>query len=427
MSAIAAAAPTPLPERTDVLVVGAGLAGLRCAQVLSDAGRDVLVLERSDRVGGRVRTDEVAGHRLDRGFQVLFDDYPEVRDAIDLRGLELRSFEPGADVALDGRTLTVADPRRVPKRIGANVRAIREGLVRPVDAVGLLRWRASARHVLHARAHETTADHRLETLPLSASLREHLLRPLYAGVFLQETLDVSSLLLDQAFAMMAGGATCVPSLGMGAIPDQLAAGLRPGTVRTGVEVAGIDGTTAITTDGRRVDSDTVVLATAPPATARLAAVEGLPTEPRAMTCLWFSARRPPAGPRIVLDGSRSGPVNNLAVMSAVAPSYGPPHRSTVAAACIGLPDEGDDRRLERRVRRQLAGWFGPVAAVEAWQLLRVDRIRWAQHAQPPGSTGRGPVRVRPGLLATGDWVENASIDGALRAGRRAAERVLRGL
>lgn len=420
------AKPLTLPERADVVVVGAGLAGLRCAQVLTDAGRDVLVLEASDGVGGRVRTDELAGHRLDRGFQVLFDAYPEVRDAVDLAALELCSFEPGADIALGGELRTVADPLRAPARLAADLRALATGLVTPRDMVGLLRWRAAARHVSAARTPETTGDERLRSLGLSTRLREEVLRPLYAGVFLQRELEVSSLLLDQAFAMMVRGSTCVPAAGMGAIPNQMAAGLRPQTVRTGVEVAGLEGTTVAVAGGARVEAQTVVVATEPQAAARLTGRGDLPSEARAMTCLWFSAPLAPAGPRIVLDGAGTGPVNNLAVMSAVARGYAPPHRSTVAAACIGLPDDGRDDRLEAAVRRQLAGWFGPAAGVLEWRLLRVDRIRWAQHVQPPGSTGRGPITVRPGLVVTGDGVENASIDGALRAGRRAAERLLAG-
>lgn len=51
-------------------VIGAGIAGLVCARILTRAGLVVKVFEASDGVGGRVRTDEVDGFLLDRGFQV---------------------------------------------------------------------------------------------------------------------------------------------------------------------------------------------------------------------------------------------------------------------------------------------------------------------------------------------------------------------
>ncbi len=60
------------PVETNVCVVGAGLAGLTAARQLIDAGRDVVVLEARDRVGGRVLTEELAdGTVVDHGGQWL--------------------------------------------------------------------------------------------------------------------------------------------------------------------------------------------------------------------------------------------------------------------------------------------------------------------------------------------------------------------
>ena len=73
----------------DVVVIGAGLAGLRAAGLLCARGLDVAVLDAADRPGGRVATDEIDGFRCDRGFQVLNTSYPALRAAVDLDALAL--------------------------------------------------------------------------------------------------------------------------------------------------------------------------------------------------------------------------------------------------------------------------------------------------------------------------------------------------
>ena len=401
----------------DVIVIGAGLAGLNCAGLLHAHGLDVEVVEASDGVGGRVRTDVVDGFRLDRGFQVLFDGYPEARRALDLDALDLKAFLPGADIWWDGRMRTIGHPLRDPRSIP---QAARAGLGGPADIKAAAKWLREARPLATATAPEITADERLRQLGFSEPVREHLLRPLYAGVFLDASLNVSSHLIDQVFSQMASGRTVVPARGMGAIGEQLAARLPEGSIRLGerVEQLGKDSVT-LASGATLTAKHAIVVAAGTVDTCALAGVAA--PEPRGSTCLWFDAIAAPAGKRIVLDGDQRGPVNNVAVMSAVAPSYAPPGRSLIAASCVGLPP-GDDAELEAAARAQLTAWFG--SRVHHWRLLRIDRIEWAQHAQPPGSLGSGARWLRDGIVLSGDGTENASIDGALRSGRRAADLVL---
>ena len=395
----------------DVVVIGAGLAGLRCAGLLTERGLDVQVVDADDGVGGRVRTDVVDGFRLDRGFQVLFDDYPEAQRALDLEALDLKAFDAGADIWWDGRMRTIANPLRDPLSIAQTARA---GIGGPADVKAAAQWLREARPVATATAPEVTADERLRQLGFSESVRERFLRPLYAGVFLDRSLGVSSRLLDQCFMQMAAGRTVVPARGMGAISEQLAARLPGGSVRLGARVEKIGTRTATLDSGDKLRAKVAVVLAGGPTASDLA---GLPTpEPRSSTCLWYDAAEAPAGKRIVLDGDGTGPVNNVAVMTAVAPSYAPAGRSLIAASCVGL--DADDAGA----RAQLARWFG--GRVDTWRLLRTDRIEWAQHAQPPGALGTGARWLRDGLVLAGDVTENASIDGALRSGRRAAELVL---
>ena len=96
----------------DVIIVGAGLAGLCCARRLQEKGISFQILEASDGIGGRVRTDHFDGFLLDRGFQVLLEGYPEARRVLDYDALSLKSFDPGVLIWFAGRLNRFIDPWR---------------------------------------------------------------------------------------------------------------------------------------------------------------------------------------------------------------------------------------------------------------------------------------------------------------------------
>ena len=125
-----------------VLIVGGGLAGLACAVRLHERGARPLIVEASDDVGGRVRTDMVEGFRLDRGFQVYLDVYPEAGKLLDLPSLDLCPFNAGALVYLDGRLHRVMDVFRDPRRLLASALAPVGSLADKLR-VAALRWKIS--------------------------------------------------------------------------------------------------------------------------------------------------------------------------------------------------------------------------------------------------------------------------------------------
>jgi phytoene dehydrogenase-like protein len=111
-----------------VAIVGGGLAGLACARRLEELRVPFALFEASGRLGGRVATDVVDGHRVDRGFQVLLDSYPEARAVLDLRTLVTRRFAAGALVRRRGSTWRVVDPWRSPLGAIGTLRAPFVGL-----------------------------------------------------------------------------------------------------------------------------------------------------------------------------------------------------------------------------------------------------------------------------------------------------------
>lgn len=408
----------PVPATAaDVIIVGAGLAGLTCAVDCHREGLAVVVMESADGVGGRVRTDLVEGFRLDRGFQVLLTAYPEVHRMLDVDALSLRRFEPGTLVWRGGRFHRVSDPFRRPSLLLATVRAP-VGSLADKARIGLMRRRLLAAEPADLlRAPETTTAERLATAGFSPAIIERLFRPWFAGVMCDPELRTSSRMFDVLFRMFAAGDAAVPAAGMQAIGDQLAGQLPSDAVRLNTEVLDVRPDSVVLAGGTRLKAGAVVVATDGLTAARLTGV----AQPgsRGTTTVWFAADEAPIDePMLLLDGEGAGPAQSAAVMSAVAPEYAPPGAALIAASFAGTVDDG----LEADVRSQLRTWFG--SAVERWQHLRSDRIAHALPEQLVPTSPRRSIRLPDGVYVCGDHRDTASIQGAMFSGRRTAERIV---
>jgi phytoene dehydrogenase-like protein len=405
----------------EVLIIGAGLAGLACARTLHRRGVRFLLLDASDWIGGRVRTDDVDGFRLDRGFQVLLTAYPEAQAQLDYERLGLYVFEPGALIRTEGRFCEIADPFRQPARVLRTLSAP-IGSLSDKFRIALLRWRTARSSVAEilSRGDSSTWDW-LRARGFSQRVIRRFFQPFYGGVFLDPNLRVSSRMFEFTFKMFAEGDAAVPERGMQAIPDQLAEEFPAGSVRLEAPVEAIEGNIARLSGGESLRADAVVVATDGSAAARL-----LPQLKsclvRGVTCLYFAASEPPVNrPILVLNGSGRGPVNHLHVASAVAPSCAPPGQALVSVSIAGNPMR-DDASLQTAVREQLRRWYG--GAVDSWRLLRIYRIPNALPAMTAPGRARS-VRLAPGLYVCGDHRASPSIQGALESGRLAGEALLR--
>lgn len=405
-----------------VIVVGAGVAGLACALQLRRLGLLPTLFEASDRPGGRVRTDAVDGFRLDRGFQVLPDAYPEVKRLLDLDALGAGAMRPGALVRWRGGFERVIDPVRAPS---CALSAMSSRIGSFTDKLRLLRLRRRllATPLEQIRTYpERSALDELRADGFSTAIIERFFRPFLGGVFLERELETSNRLMYFALRSFIAGRARLPRGGMEAVPRALAARLPRGSIRTRTPVRAVASDGVVLDDGRREPAAAVVVASEAAAAARL--VPGLDVaEANGSACLYFDAPRPPVEePILLLDGEGRGPVNNLCVPSQVAAGYAQPGRALVSASIVGRPLL-DDATLERGVRAQLGDWFGEQVA--SWRLLRVYRISEALPVCIPPAAGPGllPLRIGERLFVCGDHRGLPTLDDALASGRRAAEGV----
>jgi phytoene dehydrogenase-like protein len=412
---------TPV-EATDVVVVGAGLAGLACARALTARGLDVLVLESGDAVGGRVRTDHLDGYTLDRGFQVLNTAYPALLDLVDLTALDLRPFDAAVGLQLDGHRVSVANPVRRPSG-AVSALGLPVGGVLGKAALGLYAGLCATlppRTLLHRDDLSAAEAWRHANIP--QDVVDGVLRPFFSGVLLEHDMSTTRRFTDLMMRMFVRGESTVPAGGMQRLPEEIAAHLPAGCVRLGSQVRSVSAGSVDTTDGV-VEARAVVVATDAWTASRLVPHVMPEPTPRGVTTVYHVTPVFPEATAMLLLDAEPSPVANTIVLSSAAPEYAPPGQALVSTSMVhgaGSPPDPDGPEL----RAALSRLHGTDAS--SWELLATYELPQALPGMPAPHDMRKPVRFTSGeesVYVAGDHRDTSSIQGALVSGRRAAAAV----
>ncbi|WP_367323724.1 NAD(P)/FAD-dependent oxidoreductase [Streptomyces sp. HUAS ZL42] len=453
--------------QADVVIVGAGVAGLSAAHRLTSAGVTTAVLEAAPYAGGRMSTEKVDGFRLDRIGQLLSTSYPELGLTQGLGALVLRPFAPGVLLHSDGRhhragaQADAGGARGALRAVRALASAPRSG--RPAHA--LPRPRAGASRMLSPaggrsgapaqataprvrpgapmgsavdQARLAAALSRLAAVPverllsrpespagqalaargLPARTIDGFLRPLLAALLCDPDLTTSSRCADLALRAFASGRLCLPEGGAEVLPELLARELPPGTVHTGVRVTSVSTTSVTTAEHGEIRCRAVLVATdARTAAALLPGLRVPDFHP--VTVVHHTTDEPPeTGGSLLLDADRGGPVAHTAVVSHVDPSRAPAGRALVSSTVLGTPPDG----VDTAVRIHLSRLYG--TSTTRWETLAVHHTAEAVPTMRPPHDLRRPVRLMAGLYVCGDHRDTSTVQGALHSAHRAASAIL---
>lgn len=416
-----------IPSKTDVVVIGAGLAGLAAARRLSIAGREVCVIDASDEIGGRIRTDQVDGLLLDRGFQLYNPAYTEGISVLDLKALDVKSFSPGVIVSIEGRNYSVADPKRDPAS------AI-DSLLAPVGRFSSkFKFARYALGLALTKTKSASYDQRTDAFlraKFGTDLTDTLLRPFLAGVFLEPELATSKRFFDIALKSFISGTPGVPSAGMQAIPRQLAAQLPTGSIHLNVTAQAV-ASTMVRTDLGDIRCRSVVIATNARSAALL--IPSLKVPPSNGVTTWYHLADCPGSEltegksTLVVDGRKfkgplddpSRPLVNTVVMTNSAPSYASNGRTLISSSAIGVHPS---THSELSVRSHLAALY--KVPTGNWTHVATYPIPDALPMMAAPHDIEQSVRLSDGVYIAGDYRQVSSTNGALASGRRSAEALL---
>ena len=381
----------------EVLIVGAGLAGLNAAINLEAAGVDVRVIESSDRAGGRVASDVIDGFICDRGFQLINAQYPALQELNVLNELDFIEAPRVIEVCLGDRRHVIGDPRQVPWTV------LNRATGTIPEKIALLRFIAG-----RAKPGESIG----QALRSTGTCYERVLRPFLQGVFLTDPDNVDAMYGHSIIKSFVNGRPGVPRKGVGELSKALAH--RISNIVYNTRVDGIDKTSVHTNNGTYTANKILIATDATTATQLL----GLTEVPRMAGCItWYHAvsENPSGNGRLVVDGQRRGPIINSVVMSDVSSNYAPADQHLVSTTT-------DLNVTESDVRRHLAILWG--VDTYAWQFIAKYEIPAALPIHNVGRALSQSMRINDHHFVAGDHRTVPSQQGALFSGRLAAQLIL---
>jgi phytoene dehydrogenase-like protein len=408
-------------KEAKIYIIGAGVSGLVAAIELEKAGFSPIILEGSDSIGGRVKTDELDGFRLDQGFQILLTAYPEAIRYLDYQALNLKYFDPGA-VIFDGQeSFSITDPLRNPLKVFEMIFSKVGTLLDKLKMFSLTQsLKKKTVEKIFASDSKPTLQY-LKDYGFSDQIISYFFRPFFRGIFLEPHLNTSSRMFEFVFKMFSMGDAAVPAKGMGEIPKMLRQKLSHTQIYFDKKVKAVHQGSIELVNGESLETDRIIIATQPDQV--MEQLQGQFAKPKFVTNCYFTTHKSfMARPMIGLIPEEGKLINNMVFMTDVSNEYAAEDRALLSVTI--LEHSLSETELIKAVRAELASISGING--DYFKYLKTYEIPYALPTLEDMrySVAFTETKITDHVFLAGDYLLNGSINAAMTSGRLAAEAVI---
>jgi protoporphyrinogen oxidase len=398
-----------------IYIIGAGVSGLIAAKILEDNGFYPVILEATDRIGGRVKTDLVDGYQLDHGFQVLLTAYPAAKRHLDLEALDLQYFLPGAAIFKNKSQKIIGDPL---KDMSLLFSTLFSGIGTISDKLKVVqlnnKLKKKSLSAIFSDKEQSTFSY-LTNFGFSKEMVNDFFRPFFSGIFLETQLETSSRMFEFVYKMFGEGSASIPKKGMEAIPKQLQEKLNNTVIKLNTKVAAIKNEEITLVDGETLESHFIIVAAE--ATNLVEGLKNRPTEWKSCHSLYFETDNKVIGKRLIgLIAKRGSLINNIFYNTNLkAISKG---KKELLSVTIIDNQNLTTEQLIKQVKSELKDYCGidVIRLIKQYDIpMALPKLEGLKYEVLPSET-----RLNTNVFLAGDTVLNGSLNAAMISGESAA-------
>ena len=396
-------------------IIGAGVSGLIAAKVLENHGYSPIIIESTDRVGGRVKTDLIEGYQLDHGFQVLLTAYPALQKYLNYKALELQKFLPGASIFLASGQKLIGDPLRSPTLLFSTLFS---GIGNFSDKFKILKLtlvlkKKSLSDIFNEK--EQTTHNYLIAFGFSKTIISDFFRPFFSGIFLETKLETSSRMFEFVYKMFSEGHATVPKFGIEAIPKQLLKNLKTTSFMYHTRVRALKETEIILDDGTSLESDYSIIATE--ANDLVSNLKNQTTEWKSCVTLYFETKTRVITKKLIGLVSKQGTLVNNIFYNSSLNTLLKPTNELLSVTVIDTQNLSNEALIEA-VKAELQSYceITTTRFIKLYNIPRalpkLDNLKYDMMSSE--------TRLTNSIFLAGDTQLNGSLNGAMISGERAA-------